>query len=126
MALLFTGLESIGLLILRIALFFIFIYHGSQKLFGKQTPRGFRFLGFVEFVSAIAVLLGFWTEIAGIIFAIVMLGAIYLKITKWKVSFASQKTTGWEFDMLIFASALTLAFLGAGSISLDTMFGFWP
>ena len=86
------AVEDIGLLVLRIALGVIFLYHGFPKLtnpkkmaqgFGKPNMVWFPFvLGFFETISGVAVLLGFLTQFAAAILAIVMLGALYYKIVK--------------------------------------------
>ena len=130
----FEGLESYALLILRVFLGIIFIYHGIPKLrmpgaLGKGLgfPSGFvLFLGLVEFISGLALVLGFYTEIVALLVAIVMLGALYYKIFKWKVSFFAMDKTGWEFDFILFAAAVAILLLGAGAFSLDALLGIWP
>jgi len=37
-----------------------------------------------------------------------MLGAIYIKISKWHIPFFSQTNTGWEFDFILLAVSLFL------------------
>ena len=120
------ALEDYGLLALRIALGIIFIYHGSPKIknpkiiepvFGNSTFPVV--LGLFEFVSGLFILFGFLIQFAVIVTSIVMLGALYYKIVKWKTPFFAQNTTGWEFDLLILAASIALLFLGAGAYSLD-------
>ncbi len=123
------ALEDYGLLALRVVLGIIFMYHGYPKIknpemmiqvFGnKKFPM---ILGLFEFVSGLLVLLGLYTQFAVIVFIIVMLGALYYKIEKWKISFFAQNATGWEFDLLILAASVALLFLGAGMYSLDFTF----
>jgi len=123
--LIFNGLEDYGLLILRLFIGIIFLYHGLPKLWGKMG--GFMVvIGILETLSAIGMIIGLYTEIAGIVLAIVMLGAVYKKITQWKIPFSSQNTTGWEFDLLLLGTAVALAFLGAGNFSVDVILGYWP
>ena len=132
--LLFQGLESWGLLVLRVFLGAIFIYHGLPKLsmpasmakgMGKST--GFvAVLGFFEFVAGLALILGFYVEIAAIVTSIVMLGALYHKMFKWKTPFFAMDKTGWEFDFALLGMAVAVLFLGSGSISLDSLFGLFP
>jgi|SRR3989344_8878168 len=119
------ALEDYGLLALRIALGIIFLYHGYPKIknpkmmaqtFGNTFPL---VLGLVEFVAGILILFGLYTQFAAIAFIIIMLGALYYKITKWKISFFAQNTTGWEFDLLILAASIALLSLGAGAYSID-------
>ncbi len=123
--LIFNGLEDYGLLILRLFLGIIFLYHGLPKLWGKMG--GFMIvIGILETLSAIGMIIGSYTEIAGIVLAIVMLGAVYKKIIQWKIPFSSQNTMGWEFDLTLLGAAIALAFLGAGNFSVDVILGYWP
>jgi len=130
----FDNLQSLGLLVLRLVLGIIFLYHGIPKLKnaammaqGMGKPKGFIFtLGLVEILSSIAIILGLLTEIGAIFLTVVMLGALYYKIFKWKIPFAAMDKLGWEFDLILLGAALALLFIGAGNISLDAMFGIWP
>jgi len=116
-------LQDSGLLILRVVLAVIFLYHGGAKLFKKKIPASFRVLGMLEVLGGISILIGFLTELSSIGLSVIMLGAIYLKIFKWKISFSSEKSTGWEFDLVLLAMALALLVLGPGNFSLDFLFG---
>lgn len=136
MALLFSGLEDWGLLVLRIFIGVIFLYHGWSKLLGgrkmaagmgKPQMGGFLvFLGLSEFLGAIATVIGFLTQIASLGFAIIMIGAIFMKTIKWKTPFSAQDKSGWEFDFLILGVAITLILIGAGNISIDALLNFYP
>lgn len=132
--LLFEGLGSIGLFILRASLGVIFIYHGTPKL---RMPRGMAkgmrwssgsvfLLGLVEFLSGLALILGFYAEIGALLVGLVMIGALYHKLFKWKIPFSAMNNTGWEFDLILLGAAVAVLFLGAGRISLDAFFGLWP
>jgi putative oxidoreductase len=124
---LLNGFENYGLLLLRLALGAVFIYHGTKKLGNwKSQPGFFRFLGVAETLGSLAMIAGFLTQFAGIGLAIIMAGAIYKKTREWHVPFSADKTTGWEFDMVLFAVALALVALGAGTISVDALAGFYP
>jgi len=130
----FEGLESYGLLVLRVFLGIIFIYHAAPKLRMSEAMAkgaGFSsgsvfFLGLVEFLSGLALILGFYAEIGALLVGIVMLGALYYKIFKWKVSFFAMDKTGWEFDLILLGAAVAVFLLGAGNLSLDAMLGVWP
>ena len=136
MSLLFEGTRDIGLLILRVFIGWIFIYHSWSKLtnskgmaagMGKPQMAGaMKFLGLVEIIGGIALILGFLTELAALGLVVVMLGAIYMKSSKWKTPFSTMKGTGWEFDFVILGAALAIAFIGAGLISLDAFLDWWP
>ena len=132
--LLFEGFQSWGLLLLRVFLGIIFIYHGMPKLsMPKAIAKGMGWssgsivlLGLVELLSGLALILGFYTEIAALLIIIVMLGALWHKMFKWKIPFSAMDKMGWEFDLILLGAAIVLLFVGVGSISLDALFGLWP
>ena len=132
--LLLTGLASYCLLAVRTALGAIFLYHGVPKLKSPKElagaaglPMWFAFLiGLGETVGGILSLAGFLTELAAIFLAVVMLGALYYKIFKWKAPFSAYNQMGWEFDLILLAATLVLIFSGAGSLSVDSVLKIWP
>jgi len=131
--LLINGLESWGLLVLRVFLGFIFFYHSVPKLIssGKMakgmgwSSSSIFLLGFVEFLSSLALIFGFYAEIGALLVGLIMLGAIYYKVFKWKIPFSAMDKIGWEFDLILLGASVAVLFLGAGAISLDFMFGLW-
>ncbi len=131
--LLINGLESWGLLVLRVFLGFIFFYHSVPKLIssGKMakgmgwSSSSIFLLGFVEFLSSLALIFGFYAEIGALLVGFIMLGAIYYKVFKWKIPFSAMDKIGWEFDLILLGASVAVLFLGAGAISLDFMFGLW-
>jgi|SRR3989338_1513947 len=126
------GLENYALLLLRIFIGIIFIYHGWPKLMagskiasgmGKPNMGTFlHILGFCEMAGGIATILGMLTQLASMGFVVVMIGAILMK-NSMKVKFSSMETTGWEFDFILLSAAIILIVFGAGSISLDSLLG---
>ncbi len=118
--------SDLGLLVLRLAVAVIFIYHSLPKLKnfkmisqGMGMSAGFVLsLGLAEFFSSVALVLGVYTNIASALLALVMVGAIYFKTTKWKVLFSAMDKTGWEFDFILLAANLAIFFSGAGSLAL--------
>ena len=127
MVLFLSGLEDVGLLILRVVLGLIFIYHSIPKLKapslmakGIGKSKGFvSLLGLVEFVAGLFLILGFLTQVGALLIVIVMLGALYYKLVKWNIPFAAHDKLGWEFDIILLAAAVALIFLGDGAISID-------
>jgi putative oxidoreductase len=121
-------LKPLALLLLRLALGVVFIYHGYPKLFGsvQQAMQGFQRMGFpayfvyvagvLEFFGGILLVIGLFTRIAGLLLAVEMViavGRVHLPqgpITQVK---------NYEFPMVLAAGALVLAAVGAGLISLD-------
>lgn len=117
---------DVSLLILRLVVGFIFIAHGWPKVRGmKMTAQHFESMGFrpghvwgtavalVEFFGGIAVLLGFMTSTAAFALAIVMLVALF-----WKLSKGQSLVGGYELDLLLLASAIVLTLLDAGAYSM--------
>lgn len=116
-----------GLLLLRIVVGVIFIMHGQMKWGIWSAPAGtmsatmltlFKVLSVVEPLLGIAIIIGFFTEWATLILAIDMIGAMFFKITGG-VAFIGHQTTGWEFDLTVFAANIILLMHGAGRLSLD-------
>ena len=132
--LILNNLGDIGLLILRIVIGIIFIYHGLPKLLNSSKMSAgigmsatFIFiLGLVEILGGLGSIVGLYTQIAAIILSIVMLGAIYNKMFVWNVPFSKSGVIGWEFDLMILGGILALLFLGSGNISIDSLIGLYP
>jgi putative oxidoreductase len=105
-----------GTRVLELALAAVFLVHGWSKVRhpagiaviwgGNKTLASFH--GWIEIVAALMVVTEFGTFYGSLIMAVIMLGAMYYKIFKWKTPFMATTTTGWEFDLVIFAGALTL------------------
>lgn len=119
---------NVGLWILRFAVGIIFFYHSLPKLrnsSGMAEMMGMggmgmmvMLLGLVEFLSGIALVLGVWTQLAALVIGIIMLGAVGMKTMKWNVPFAAMDKTGWEFDLVLLASAIAILFTGGGAIGI--------
>jgi putative oxidoreductase len=122
--------KPLALLLLRVALGIIFIYHGYPKLFThtRDTMQMFEHLGFpgffvyiagaLEFFGGIVLILGLFTRIAGLLLAGEMAIAV------WRVHLPQGPITmvkNYEFPLVLAAAAFTLATVGAGLISLDHM-----
>lgn len=121
-----TQYSDLGLLILRLAIAAIFIYHALPKLInpkgmaqGMGMPSGFvAGLGTVEFVSSLGMIFGIYAQLAALLLGIVMIGAIYFKTQKWSVPFFAMDKTGWEFDFILLAVNIAVLLTGGGSIGL--------
>ena len=122
---------DLGLLVARIVLGAIFAAHGYQKLvtFGLAgVTESFRGMGVpapeiaapvvavVELVGGIALIIGAFTAIAGLLLAIDMLVAALLAHVPQGLFIDAG---GWELVGALGAGALTLAAVGAGRFSLD-------
>jgi putative oxidoreductase len=117
-----------ALLVLRLALAAVLLYHGLPKLmnFGA-TVSGFQgmnipaptltaaFAILAEVIGGILILLGVAVDLAGILVIINMLGAIVT--VHWPNGFDFTKG-GWEHPFTVLAMALTLALAGPGDYAL--------
>lgn len=112
-----------GLLSVRLGLAAVFIAHGAMKLatvtatmafFEKMGMPGWLgvLVGGVELLGGAAMLLGVYMKYAGYALAAVMIGAIL--VMKWKLGFVG----GWEFEFMLLAASLGMAWTGAGEYSV--------
>ena len=119
---------SLAALMLRIAIGGLFIIHGYPKLGAQQrkqggewlkgmgVPGGFAlFAGVVEFFGGIAILLGIFTSIISVLFALWMLSTTWLAVAKMKKKFVG----GYELDIILLLASLALAATGDGIFSID-------
>lgn len=126
-------LKPLALLLLRVALGLIFVYHGYPKLFThtRQTMDGFVHMGFpgyfayiagvIEFFGGCLLIAGLFTRIAGLLLAGEMAVAL---IQVHKILSDPRAVHNYEFPLALAVGALALASLGAGVVSLDhALFG---
>ena len=126
--------QDIGLLLIRVMIGVVFIFHGSQKLFGAFGGPGIEgFAGWLasmnvplptlnaymaagtEFFGGIAILIGLTTRITAIPMAITMIVAIVMVHGE---AFSVQQN-GMEYPLTLGVVLIALTFTGAGRISLD-------
>lgn len=118
-----TQYSDLALLILRLTVAIIFVYHALPKLKNSQGmasgmgwPVGAVLaLGAVELLTAIGLVLGFYIQVAALLLSVIMLGAILMKIVRWKVPFAAMDKTGWEFDLILLAANIVILVTGGGA-----------
>ena len=128
---------DIGLLVLRLAVGLTMAAHGSQKLFswfgghglagtgGFMESLGFRpgrlqaaLAGIAEFGGGLLIALGLLTPLgAAMVIAVmvVAIGTVHLP----KGFFVSDG--GFEYNLMIIASSVALAFTGPGAYSIDAV-----
>jgi len=130
---------DVGLLIVRLTLAFIFIYHGSRRLFGWFDGPGldtsadyfahtgplhpgmfFAVMGgTIEFAGGIALALGFCSRLAGLaIFGDMMMAIITVTGSHGLNSIAPNQ--GFELNLAL-VLALVPAFFGSGRFSVDAL-----
>jgi len=120
-----TQYEDVGLFLMRLLVGGLFVYSGKNKLKdvkgfathnGLPVPIGYLVvLG--EFLGGIALVLGFYTQLAALIIGVIMLGSMYHHIFKWKSPYWAY-SKGWEYDLMWFTMLLVILLTGGGSIGI--------
>ena len=129
---------EIGLLLLRLTAGLTLAAHGAQKLFGwfggpglEGTGQFFETIGFLpgrrhalmaglaETGGGLLLALGLFTPIGAAVICSVMLVALTVHI---KNGFFAQNG-GYEYALVLGVAALSFAFTGPGSLSLDALLG---
>lgn len=137
---LFQTSGSFGPVLLRIFLAVVMFPHGAQKVLGwfggagfastmafftdkMGIPAAFAVLAVLtEFLGPIALFFGFLTRIAAFAIGFDMLVAailVHVHFGFFMNWLGKQKGEGVEFDLLLWAIALTLILEGAGAFSFD-------
>ena len=124
----FDALKPLGLLLLRLGVGIVFLFHGYAKLFGSPAmwlkwfpqygfPSYFAYLaGSLEFFGAILLILGLLTRVVGLLLAIQMAVAVV------KVHIPATglyNVGGYELPLLLGVASFALATVGAGLLSVD-------
>lgn len=131
----FSPAAPYAMLPLRLCLFLVFFYHGTQKLFGlfggpglKGTAEMFGGMGFpvpivfafltaiIETLGSISFLVGAGVRLFGILIIGVMLGGI---VTVHGANGWDFANGGIEYNVAIIAMCLALLFRGAGHASIE-------
>ncbi len=124
-----SSLQSLGLLVLRLALALIFIYHGYPKLVRADADMHAFFVqhglpsyfvsvsGVLECFGSLLLFLGLFTRPVAFMLAVEMAVAI------WKVhsSAGGLVVSGYEFPLIVATACFALATTGAGAISFDSL-----
>src|SRR6202521_4997328 len=130
---------SIGIVILCLAVGLTLAAHGAQKLFGwfggaglAKSGQGLEQLGFVpgrrnalmagltESAGGLLLALGLATPIAAaVVFAVMLVAGVS---AHYKQGFFLQNH-GYEYTLVLGLDGLSIAFTGAGPLSLDALLG---
>lgn len=122
----FSIYSPTALLVLRVGFGLVFVVHGWSKMRDlKKTQDNFDAMGFrpgvlwgtsaalLESFGGLLVILGIFTQPLAVLFAIEMLVA-----TIWKIKQGQGFINGYEFDLMLFVTALVIVTLGGGLYTL--------
>ena len=110
---------------IRAALGVIFIVHSLKKfepawqnwLLNMSLPPELQLpIALTELIGGIMLLVGVLTRITGVLFSLILLGAIFQ--IRWENGFFISEG-GWEWDLVMLAVALTIIAAGPGKISIS-------
>lgn len=113
---------------IRASIGVIFIFHSIKKfspswqewLLNNWLPAELQIpIALAEFLGGIFLIAGVLTRITGVVFSIILLGAIF-KI-KGLEKFAGGQFTGWEFDLVMLAACLMIIITGPGRASISSI-----
>jgi putative oxidoreductase len=76
------------------------------------------FIGTAEVAGALALVVGFLMQWAALGLILIMFGAIYMKVAKWKTGFWGEKSMGWHYDLMFVVMNLVILTTGGGRIAL--------
>lgn len=124
-----NSLQPLGLLILRLALALIFVFHGYPKL--VRTDAGMReffmshgfpgyfvgLAGILECVGGGLLVIGLFTRPAALLLAMEM-GIVIWKV---KLTHGVMAVNDYQFELALGAACLALATMGAGVVSMDSL-----
>lgn len=122
---------NIGLLILRLTLAILMLFHGFAKINHgvdgiKEMLTGYGLPEFIaygvflgEFIAPLFLIFGYRTKLAAIVFAANIFAALLL--VHFNDLFSLSKTGGWSVELLAlyFFGAITLILTGGGKIALS-------
>lgn len=123
----FEKLKPVAQLALRLSLALIFIYHGYPKLFTERVQwyAAFPKMGFpwyfaliagvLEFFGGCLLLVGLFTRLTALFFALEMAVAL------WWVHMADGvlAVRNYQFTLIMCVASFTLLVIGGGAASLD-------
>jgi putative oxidoreductase len=125
--------NEIGKVILRVVVGLTFFIHGLSKFQGgiSNTVGFFDSLGLpgftayvvalVELIGGIALILGLGTRIVTLLFALIMIGAIFT--AKLSAGFLGNgQMAGYELDLVLLAASIYFVFADGSQLSLDQKF----
>ncbi|MBI3088970.1 MAG: DoxX family protein [Candidatus Colwellbacteria bacterium] len=124
--------SGVALLLLRVFYGVLFVIHGWPKVKDfAQNAKNFEMMGFrpglfwgsivalLEFLGGIAIIIGLYTQVFGLLLAVQMAVAAI-----WRIRNKHKFAGGYELDIALILIGLILATMGGGSFALDTRLQF--
>lgn len=111
---------------IRASVGIIFIAYGLQKfdpiwkkhLIGFGLPPELQIpIALAETIGGIALIMGVLTRIAGVVFSVILIDAIFH--IRWNNGFFIAKG-GWDFDLALIAMTLFIIVVGSGNVSISS------
>lgn len=120
---------DLALLLLRVALGVVFVFHGYQKITSMEQTIGFfatigisafwtYMAAYAEFVGGLLLLAGVLVRYAALALTITMVVAVF--VVHYKNGF-SLANGGYEYALTLLLGSLALVFSGAGRYSLAAL-----
>ena len=117
-----SNFTDFALLLLRLMVALVFGASGINDLKNPESrsraigmSKSFTvFLGAAELSGAVAVALGFFTQLAAAGLILLMLGAIQKKIFVWHTGFWGKNTYGWHYDLMLVVMNLVIIATNGG------------
>lgn len=121
---------DVAILLLRLMVGLIFFTSGwahatksEERSKSIEMSNGFTvFLGIAECAGALGVVFGVLTQWAAIGLILIMLGAMWRKIVKWKISFWGKGTDGWSYEVMMILMNFAIATTAGGRFTLEKLF----
>jgi putative oxidoreductase len=113
---------DLGLLLLRLMIGIVFLSSGwshvkdpAKRGQSIGMSKGFTMvLGLAELAGSLGIIFGVLQQLAAIGLILIMLGAIYKKIFAWHTGFWGEKSSGWQYDLMIVIMCLVVLFTDGG------------
>jgi putative oxidoreductase len=117
---------AMALLLMRLMVGAVFITSGwshvtraEERAKSIEMSKSFTlFLGIAELAGGLGVVFGVLTQLAALGLILVMLGAIYKKISVWHTGFWGEKSSGWHYDLMLVLMNLVIVTTNGGSYVL--------
>lgn len=108
--------QQLAPFIIRVVLGITLAYFGYHKILGGGQSSGSnsKTYGMVEIIIALFLVVGFWTQLAALLNAIILIIKLGFKIKEKKFL-----TDGVNYYILLLVMAISLIFTGAGFLAID-------